>query len=163
MNKRLISVLAIATTVSGLVIGGAYATQGEAVTTDPVVIVQTLKHQGEVLDNHEARITNTENDVKDLQGHTATQPSPNNKVAPAVVTPAPPLDTSPDPTPAPVVVTAFEQIPIVGSENINCKLTYSDGTDYTFLWMIVSYNQGIKNAYSIRNCDKYKIGTQKEI
>jgi hypothetical protein len=85
------------------------------------------------LDNHEARISNTESDVKDLQNKTNTAPSTNHVAVPNST----PSASNPA-TPSPVTVTAYEQQPIDGSENVNCRYTYSDGSNTVFLWKMVN-------------------------
>lgn len=45
-----------------------------------------VQHQAQVLDNHEARITNLEKDTKVLQENTNTPPAPEHVEAPPVDT-----------------------------------------------------------------------------
>lgn len=159
MKKQLIIGTVVCAVISGLVVGGLKASPGQASTptTDPAV-AQEIKHQGETLDNHEARITNTENNVKDLQVHTNTPASTNTVVVPQVTTPSAPLPT---PSAPPITVIAFQVQPIEGTENSNCMVTYSDATTYTWLWQIVTYNQGTKITSSNNLCDNRLIGNQK--
>lgn len=91
-----------------------------------------VQQQGEVLDNHEARITNTENDVKDLQSNTNTPPSSTRFVAP---TPSNPPALQPESTqpvqsnPKVKVVSASQRIEEEPNQKTYyCDLTYSDGT-----------------------------------
>ena len=103
------------------------------------------------VDNHEARITNTENDVEDLQTKTNTPPSTTRVNVPSVTTS---VSTPTEPTvpPPSVLVVAYEKIP-VNDTDIDCQLTYSDGTTYKWHWK--TYNQ-INNS-----CNNDWIGTQK--
>lgn len=83
---------------------GLTATIGLAVITKPAPVSgdfdlpglnrQVQRHQ-EVLDNHEARIDNLENDTKVLQYNTGTAPAPDPVIVPIVPQPAP----EPEPTP----------------------------------------------------------------
>ncbi len=151
--------------VSGLIIGGVTMTKGQADNVPP--IVQEVTHQGEVLENHEARITNTENDVKDLQTNTQTAPSPTRVVVNEVTTPpaSQPLYTEPvtQPTPEPappVVVTSYRKI-VVDEYQTDCELTYSDGTTYRWAWETTEYNQGTKITHHSDICDDSIIGSRK--
>lgn len=162
MKKRYVYATLIL--LSGLSVGGLTLTKGDA-TDDPTQIAQVVAHQGEVLDNHEARITNTENDVKDLQSNTNTPPSTTRVSVPTPSQPAPTptSDPTPAPTPqpAPVTVVAYEQIPIENSENIDCRYTYSDSTTYQWDWKTVEYNQGTKMIHFKGICDASAIGKPK--
>lgn len=168
MKKKVLIAFAGFTLLSGLVIGGITWNSSKAEDVPP--IVTEVQHQGEELNNHEVRITNTENDVKDLQTKTSTPPSTSNTTPPQVVTqsptqpiytaPAPTPSPTPTPTPTPITVTAFEQIP-VGDSEIDCKLTYSDGTMFTFVWQTWDYNQGTKITNTTNYCDSSVIGKTK--
>lgn len=85
MKKKLILATVL---ISGLIVGGIYANQGQA---DPVFtpegVQQELTNHDERLDNHEARLTNVENDVKDIQTNTNTPPSTKKQEVPTVSTP----------------------------------------------------------------------------
>lgn len=165
MNKRLITPFA-AVLVVGLVVGGA--TWGRTLATEKPPIVQEVEHQGEVLDNHEDRITNNEADIEDLQSTTNTPPSPGRTVVREVITPSPtqPIYTEPTPEPEPepvIVVTAFRQIPVnegYNNENVDCELTYSDNTTYRWHWKTVTYNQ-TKITNTSGTCDAQVIGAKK--
>lgn len=165
MKKLIIGISSIAV-ISGLVIGGAMANSGSATTSSPPDLTPQVQAQQTQLDNHEARITNTENDVKDLQSSTNTPPSVA-KVDVPIAQAAPVLQqtaqapTIPEPTsPTPVTVTAYEQIPVEGSEDVDCKYTYSDGTNYQWHWQKVEYNQGSKITNTSGLCDNRAIGHQ---
>lgn len=152
--KKILLAIAGAVVLS---VGGVGLMQIKAGASSDPPIVQEVKHQGEVLDNHEARITNTENNVKDLQNHTNTPPSTNTMPIPQVVTP--PTQISSDPVQAQVVtVASFDVQTVNGTENLNCQLTYSDGTTHTFLWQTVNYNQGDKLISATGSCDSSVIG-----
>lgn len=125
-------------------------------------IVQEVRHQGEVLDNHEDRITNNEADIADLQSNTNTAPSPTRVIVREVTTPEPtePLSTPVEPEPEPIVVTAYEQIPMntgYNNEDMDCKYTYSDGTTYQWHWKTVEFNQ-VKITHTNGYCDNRVIG-----
>lgn len=122
---------------------------------------QILMHHQEQLDNHEARITNAESDITGLQQNTNTQPSSDRQPIP-VVSPAPAEPTTdPQPEPEPVVVTSYRQIPVENSEDVDCELSYSDGTTYRWHWQRVEYNQGTKITHTSDKCDDSVIGKRK--
>lgn len=154
MKKLLLSSAIILTTAS---ISAYTITRPTSADTDLPIQVQ---HQQAELDNHEARITNTEKDVQDLQANTNTPSSPEHVDVPEVVTPA---ATEPPaaPTPEPITVVSYEQIPIENSEDIDCKYTYSDGTTKQWHWKVVTYNQGSKNTKVSGFCDNRAIGRDK--
>lgn len=91
------------------------------------------------LDNHEVRIKNAENNIKDLQVKTNTPASTGNQSVPVVSTQtsntsATTFATTPvADIPTPVVVTAFREI-VIDSDTSDCEYTYSDGTTYQFHW-----------------------------
>lgn len=116
------------------VLGGVAAMNNPAPTkaTDSP-LVQQVDSQSKELDNHEARITNTENDVKDLQNKTGTPPTSNKVNVPPVTAPAQTQQT----TPQTIIVASFEQID-EGGGNMDCKFTYSDGTTYQWHWKTVN-------------------------
>lgn len=74
---------------------------------------------------------------------------------------------------APATVTAYEKISIPDSEDIDCKLTYSDGTTYQWHWLTIneqgswvtdaSGNNGhwVKTTNTANLCDDSVIGKQK--
>lgn len=165
MKKPIIIGLVTTALISGLVVGGVKMNKTNADVEAP--IVTEVRHQGEVLDNHEARLTNVEGDVSELQTNTNTSPSSNRQSVPAVATPsstqslsapAPAPDT---PEPTSVTVVAFEEVPVEGSEDMDCKLTYSDGTSHQWHWKKVSYNQGTKITNTVNKCDSSVIGELK--
>lgn len=130
------------------------------VETSPVY---TTSDQNAILENHEARISNTEKDVTDLQANTNTPPSSDR-----VEVPPPPAvvvqqteQATQIPEPEPVVVTAYEVINIEGSEDQDCKLTYSDGTTHQWHWKTVEYNQSTKTTNAIGKCDGSIVGKEK--
>lgn len=118
--------------------------------------VKVQKHQ-EQLDNHEARITNVEADVADLQTNTNTAPSVQRVEVPVPVAPVP----TPEPTPEPVPVTVVSYRQIPDGENTDCEYAYSDGTTYTWDWKTVEWNQGSKITRSSGYCDDRAIGKAK--
>lgn len=162
------STVALCTLLIGLIIGGQTLTNTDAeplpdATTQLGILDTVLKqneHQDNVLANHEARITNTENDVSQLQGNTTIV---ERVEVPVVVTQPVPTPEAPAPEPEPVVVTAYEQVPVSGTEDIDCKYTYSDGTTYQWHWFTVEYNQGSRITHRSGICDDRAIGTNKPI
>lgn len=168
--KKLIATLAIITaTVVPVTVAANLASQKTGATEEPPII-QEIRHQGEVIDNHEDRITNTEADVADLQANTNTPPSQTRTVVREVQTPAPtePVtvpapDPTPEPAPVPVTVVAYLQIPTgegYMNENMDCEYTYSDGTTYRWLWREVEFNQ-VKITRTHGNCSATAIGRVK--
>ncbi len=166
-NKRT-GTLVGAVIISTLVVAALHFNKGGASSEPP--IVQEVKHQGQVLNNHEDRITNTEKDVTDLQNKTQTPPSSTRTVVREVTIPSAtepltiPTQTpnpTPSPAPSPVIVTAYNRIPVQGSENTDCRFTYSDGTTLQWLWETVTYNQGTKITNRGGVCDNSVIGSIK--
>lgn len=95
------------------------------------------------LDNHEVRIKNAENNIKDLQTKTNTPDSSANTSVPVVnstiTSPATSstdsgsaatVDSTPPSTP---VVVSYREIPI-SDGNSDCEYTYSDSSTYQFAW-----------------------------
>lgn len=110
------------------------ATQSKLTGADTSPVVTELS-------NHEARLKNAENNIKDLQAKTNTPDSASNVTVPqsavatdsdvtstgtSVSTPVTPVDN-------PVVVTAFREV-VLDADNSDCEYTYSDGTTYQFHW-----------------------------
>jgi len=60
---------------------------------------QQVQHHEEVLQNHEARLNNLENDTKQIQTVTKIQPAPDPQPVPAVTTPEPEPQPQPEPVP----------------------------------------------------------------
>ena len=50
---------------------------------------------------------------------------------------------------------------ISGTENIDCHIIYSDNTDHTWNWKIVTENQGEKRTFTKGACDQSIVGGQK--
>lgn len=159
ISKKLLIPVASVVLLSGIVAGGITLNKTGASSEPP--IVQQVQHQGEVLDNHEARITNAENNITDLQNKTNTPSSTNNTQPPAVVTPAAAPSVTPDqtpaPTPTPVTLTTFAKIPLANSQDVDCSVVYTDGTSYQWHWMTV--NGAIGHTFG--NCDQTLVGTTK--
>lgn len=144
---------------------------GKTKADDIPPIVQEVTHHGEVLDNHEDRLSNNEKDIAKLQAKTQVAPSQNKTTVREVVTPKAdkpitlPTPAQPEsaPKPEPVVVTSYKKIPTgegYNGENIDCELTYSDGTTYRWPWQTVRYNQVKITSYS-DTCDSSVIGQPK--
>lgn len=158
MKKKIIF-SAVTLAILGSAIGSSIVMkQGQA--TDVPPIIQQVQHNTEQLDNHEARITNAENNIKDLQNKTSTPESPANTPLPVVTTPPPTQSITPVTQPTPITIVAFEQIPN-GDSEIDCKLTYSDGTTSTWVWQTWEYNQGTRITHGAGSCDNSLIGQLK--
>lgn len=159
--KKLTVVSSIALTT--LVTGVVYANLNPIEATVESPIIQEVKHQGEVIDNHEARLTNVEKDIDKLQQNTNTPPASNKVSVPAVVTPPPeqPIEepTQVEQKPDPVTVVSYTQIP--DGENTDCQYTYSDGTTYIWDWETVEWNQGTRIGHRSGICDYRAIGKVK--
>ena len=101
-NKQTAIGLAVAANVTALLLVVSLIPRSATGGFDLDGLNQQVQKQGEELDNHEARITNTEADVGELQKNTGTAPSTNRQSVPSVSTPAPaPSTASPAPAPAP--------------------------------------------------------------
>lgn len=157
MKKKLILTTIASVLTIGAVSGAVALTskpQNSGADTTP--ISSTLQQQQDELNNHEARITNNESNISALGDKTGTNTTT------VVQVPAPATQTTPTaapattPAPSPVTVTAYEQIPI-DSNNIDCKLTYSDGTTYQWHWKVAKGNI----SYTAEICDSSIIGTPK--
>lgn len=158
--KRLIITTALAALTIGTAVGGVMATTGSADAPAPTApeVTQTLQHDKERLDNHEARITNTEGNVVVLQNRTGTPPTTTVTV-PQVVTPQPTTPVElPAPTP-PVTVATFESL--TDGENVDCKLNYTDGTSHTWRQLQVVYNQGTRIVTQNGVCNSTLLGKVK--
>lgn len=164
MKKRIVAIATVST-VLGLLLGG-YTLANTWASTDSPTTIQGVNevndHQQSQLDNHEARISNTENDVSGLQQSTNT-PQSSNRVTVPGVTPPPTSQAAPDvtPPPTPVTVASYEQLSVPGSEDIDCKLTYTDGSTHTWRWKTVTYNQGTATTQLSGRCDPSIIGQAK--
>lgn len=100
--KKLLIIPAVALAGGGLSLAVNHSYPVGADSDPP--IVQEVKHQGEVLQNHEDRIGNLEKDAADLQKNTNTPPSSSRVVVREVTTPSAsePLSINPPaPQPAP--------------------------------------------------------------
>jgi len=62
-----------------------------------------------------------------------------------------------EPQPTPVTVVAVEQVPVAGGKDVDCKLTYSDGTTYQWHWKIVGGTTTNTSGY----CDERIVGKAK--
>lgn len=147
MKKLLLTSAVLIATASGI----AYsATRPISADSDLPLVVQ---HQQQQLDNHEARITNVEGDVKDLQSNTNTKPS-SDKVTVPSVSPAP----AATPEQPKVTITAWELVP--EGNNERCNLTYSDGTSHTFFH--TQWSDDGKAMATNGVCDDSLIGKEKQ-
>lgn len=127
---------------------------------DTSPLVSQVDNNTKELANHDARITNSENDIKDLQNNTNTPPSTNKVTVPIVPTPSPTPDpvSTQTPNPIPVTITAFQEI-VIDPDTSDCEYTYSDGTTYQFHWK-VSNLQGAWATDSFGNNGHYVKTTQ---
>lgn len=161
--------------VTGIVVGGMTLTKSNAYL-DLDGLNQQVQRHDEQLDNHEVRIKNNENDIKDVQDKTETPPNTNNTSAPEVLTaPATQVErpttnenaspSEPQPTeneePDVATVVSYRQIPIEGTEDIDCEYIYSDSTTRRFRWRTVTYNQGSRIVRTTGTCDDTIIGSKK--
>lgn len=153
-RKAIITTLASIITIGSISGAVALNSTPQKAGADDSPIVQTLADHSKELANHEARITNTENNVQAVADKTGTTTTiieqvPATSQAPAEV--APTL----------VTVTAYEQIPVDANGSMDCKLTYSDGTIYQWHWKTTKkIFTGIVTSYD-KNCDSSTIGTTK--
>lgn len=140
-SKKILLIIGAIITLTGIGAVSALTSSNSTSATEETPLVKDVRHQGEVLDNHEARITNNENDVSELQKNTGTAPS-TTRVEIPVPSPYPGTE-QPEPTPAPtppaapIIVSRYEIIDL-GGGNVDCKLTYSNGTNYQWHWQTVN-------------------------
>lgn len=151
MKKKLI----LTTVASVLTIGavsGAVALNSTPQKTgaDTSPITTTLQQQQDELNNHEARITNTENNVQAVASKTGTTTTVVEQV------PTPSLQTTAV-APTPVIVTAYEKLAPDSDGTIDCKLTYSDSTTYQWHWY--KTHNGVTSTFNA--CDDTVIGQVK--
>lgn len=133
-NKQTAIGLAVAANVTALLLVVSLIPRSATGGFDLDGLNQQVQKQGEELDNHEARITNTENDVNDLQQKTGTAPSQNRQTVPSVTTPAPAPSTAtpaPAPAPTPTVVNVQRSVQKNPSNSFSymmtCRYIWSDG------------------------------------
>lgn len=166
INKRIGS-LAGTVLVSAVIVGVMQADKGDA-TTEPPIVTEVTRH-GEVLDNHEDRLTNVESDVKVLQENTNT-PQSTNKVAVREVRTQAPSEPIHSPTaqssavaeapPPKVTIVSYQQI-TVDANTTDCEITYSDGTTKRWTWRKTWMNQGTLQGTEDGRCDPSLIGEEK--
>jgi hypothetical protein len=131
LSKKLITLSTV--TVLGVVGGGsALMLPSDTSATEETPLVKQVEEQGAKLDNHETRITSTEQAVTDMNSTIGTA----THSAPQLPTSSPTATASP--APAPVVVTSTRQVPIENSQNIDCEVTYSDGTVERWSWKVIN-------------------------
>lgn len=117
--------------IAGAVAGVMALSSPQSAHATDSPLTTEVSNQSKELANHEARITNTESNVADLQAKTGTPASSTQTVVPdADPNPA----QTPDPTPVPVTVVSYQQIPLDDQGNTDCQYTYSDGTTYQWHW-----------------------------
>jgi hypothetical protein len=153
MKKRALLIIAILAAFTGLASATLTSNPPNAGADDSPLVTE-VAHQGERLDNHEARITNTENDVKDIQATTNTPPSSNHAPVPTLTSlPSAPVSV---PVPTPITVVSFEQV--MNGINTDCKLNYSDGSSIQRPWKIVDSGGAISISHTVSICDVSLIG-----
>lgn len=147
-----------------LAAGGVTAAlnQPSSAGADDSPLVQQVQHNTDELANHDARITNTENDVKDLQDKTGTPPSTTRVYVPVVSSSSQPVDqgstssggtTQPAPQQTPVTV-ASSSINFGGQYDGYCTLTYTDGSRaYVQATMTTTQNGNSQSAQD--NCQSF--------
>jgi hypothetical protein len=119
-------------------------------------LITEVQHQQEQLNNHEARITNVENDVNGLHDATGAPKPVSNITVTEVSTPEVPVEqfSSATPTVEDTTVRVTEGVMRVEADgNYFCDLTYSDGSTE-------SIHQGQVFSFMGKpvvpgNCDKY--------
>lgn len=132
-------------------------------TDEPPIVVEVQKHD-EQLANHEARITNSEANISVLQSNINIPVPTDVKTVPAVTTVVPaakPATTQPNQTQVEVTIVSYEQIPVENTDNVDCKLAYSDGTTKQWHWRTVWYNQGTQLSSASGRCDASVVGNIK--
>lgn len=166
MKKYLIGLLAIPSFLIGMSLSPVKAEPELQDATTQTGIINTIlehnNHQDQVLDNHEARLNNNERDISELQDNTNTSPSTQRVEVPVVVERNDPdPEPLPEPEPHPITVISYRQVPLEGSENIDCEYKYSDNTTYQWHWLTVEYNQGTKTIRKYGTCDTSVVGREK--
>lgn len=125
-------------------------------------IVQQVDHNTQQLENHEGRITNTENDVKDLQTKTNTPPSASRTTIKEVTTPSanapisesPPASASPAPIAITVVRSGYLAPGTIPGHEGDCLLYYSDGSeDFVKATVITTHDGGTTSTAD--NCASF--------
>lgn len=134
-----------------LVLGGGFGISKSQAAMDWIGLEQKLEEQDSQLDNHEARITNTEEDVNDLQENTNTPPSDNKVSVPPATSISPDVEVEPTPAPEQVVVTSVSLLPTSPEGKTTCMWSYSDGSNSHF------YTEDEPN----KPCDASAIGLRK--
>lgn len=145
MKKKILSAVVAVAIIGGL-IGATVLSAPQSTGADTSPITTEVDNQQKELSNHEARITNNESNIKDLQTNTNTPPSPTQVSVPA------------SPPPAPITITSYLQIP-VDNQGVDCQLTYSDGTTYQWHWQV--YNPGSSGVTTYNTCDQFLVGQPK--
>ena len=167
--------LITAAVVIALAGGIALAASPEPSKATDSPVATKLNEHDDKLANHEARITNVENDVKVVQDKTATAPSDKRVDVPAVPTNNQEQGgvsiSTRVPEPKPTVV-SFEEVP-VDNLNTDCKLTYSDGSTYVWRWMVINPHgswqtdgvgqngKWIETKNTLNRCDDTVVGKEK--
>lgn len=150
----------VVTLVIGLIIGGVTLAPSSANKEDtlgqPTNTPQSATSL--VAESEAVSIPESEEQISQHtpgESHANAEQTP--KSSPSASTPDSP---EPTPEPQPITVASF-QVQQVDEDNINCYITYSDGTDHTWLWKSSTYNQGQKTTRVIAKCDASIIGLKK--
>lgn len=97
MRKRFMYALAVTGLAAFTVVGWNNKVSSEF---DLPALNQQVQHHEDVLNNHEARIENLENDTQAIQEQTGATPSPDRVVVPAVPPQPEPPQVQPSRSPA---------------------------------------------------------------
>ncbi len=168
MKKKIIFISVIV--VLGLIAGISLVSKPQNAKAVDSPLTTQVDQQNKELANHEARITNTENNVQDLQANTNTAPSKTQMTVPSTAEPSTP---APAVAPTPVTVVSYRAIPV--GESTDCEYTYSDGTTYQFHWKVVTHGSAWvtdgngQNGHSVSTtntnisgkCDSSVVGQEK--
>jgi type II secretory pathway pseudopilin PulG len=151
-SKKILLSTAVLVAMSGGALTAALD-QPQKTGADTSPLVQQVQHNTDQLNNHEARISNAENDIKSLQDNTQTPPSTTRTVVEQVTTPAPSQPVTQPTPPAPVTVTKSD----FSGDNTSgvCNLTYSDGTTAQVAAVITASDGGFKVTIYSNNCDSF--------
>lgn len=156
-TKKLI-IAAVTLSVIGGYTSSALNSQTIEATDEPPIVKEVERH-GQILENHEGRITNAESDIKAVQENTGTAPAKDRVVVKEVPV-SQPSEPSPAPEPQPVTITAFREV-VIDADTSDCEYTYSDGTTHTWRWKTTVTSESQKNVYWTGVCNQNMIGEAK--
>lgn len=140
-NKKTATGSAIAVVAIAFMTGLSFVPRTANGSFDLDGLSQQVQNQDDQLKNHEARISNTENDVKDLQQNTSTAPSASRTAVPAVSSP-PSTTTSGGAAATPAAPAPATVAPTVTStKHINCSTNFT-GTPEFWEGIYTTYSDG---------------------